>query len=343
MGHDGRMAEVRHRVALVLGAGGSVGHAFHVGVLSALADELGWDARAAALVVGTSAGSIVAAGLRAGLAPADMRARACGGTLSEPGREIVARAEAAIARARAAGAAPREVTGGSRLRMASPERVIRALREPWRVTPGSLLSAMIPPGRLPTEHLGAPYDEWFDADWPPSPLAIVAVRLDVGSRVVFGGRDRLRYPHVTVGQAVQASCAVPGYFAPVLVAGERFVDGGVHSTTNADLAASLPGGGRPDLVVVSAPMSPERAGPELPSRRALRQFARRALAAEVAGLRGRGLGVVTFTPDPAATQLMAGNTMDPAKAPAIVEHVNAAVRARLRDPDLAGPLGGLAC
>ena len=86
------------RVALVLGAGGSVGHSFHVGVLSALADELGWDARAADLVIGTSAGSVVGAGLRAGLAPADMRARALGRPLSPEGSRLVAVGEEAIAR-----------------------------------------------------------------------------------------------------------------------------------------------------------------------------------------------------------------------------------------------------
>src|SRR5688500_10328808 len=85
------------RVALVLGAGGSVGHAYHVGVLSALADELRWDARSAELIVGTSAGSVVGAGLRAGLDALDMRARALGRPLSPSGRHIVRAGEAAIA------------------------------------------------------------------------------------------------------------------------------------------------------------------------------------------------------------------------------------------------------
>jgi NTE family protein len=341
MGHDGPVADEPIRVALVLGAGGSVGHAFHVGVLSALADELGWDARSAALLVGTSAGSIVAASLRAGLAPADMRARALGWPLSESGQHVIGQAEEALARARVL--PPANEGGGRRLRMASPERVVRALREPWRVTPGSLFSAMIPTGRIPTEHLGAPYDAWFGTDWPHQSLEIVAVRLDLGTRVVFGGRDRARYPDTTVGEAVQASCAVPGFFAPVVIDGERFVDGGVHSTTNADLAARLPDetAGAPDLVVISAPMSPERVGPELAPRRAVRQFARRALATEVAGLRGQGIPVVAFTPDRDAAELMAGSSMDATKAPSIVDHVNAATRVRLGDPDLAGRLGAL--
>ena len=63
------------RIGLVLGAGGVVGHAFHAGVLSALAEATDWDARNAELIVGTSAGSVVGSVLRAGLAPADLAAQ----------------------------------------------------------------------------------------------------------------------------------------------------------------------------------------------------------------------------------------------------------------------------
>src|SRR6478735_7027457 len=59
-------------IALVLGAGGTVGHAVHAGVLAALGDVCGWDARRADVVVGTSAGSVVAVLLRAGMPPADL-------------------------------------------------------------------------------------------------------------------------------------------------------------------------------------------------------------------------------------------------------------------------------
>ena len=94
-----------------------------------------------------------------------------------------------------------------RYRVSSPERIRRALREPWRVTPGSLFSAMVPPGRLPTGYLGAPYDSLYGAEWPRDPLWIVAVKLDVGDRVVCGRDAEVS---ATVGEAVQASCAVPG-------------------------------------------------------------------------------------------------------------------------------------
>ena len=370
---------------MVLGAGGSVGHAFHVGVLSALADELGWDARSADLIVGTSAGSVVGAGLRAGLGPLDMRARALGQPLSPAGRRIVQTGEEALASVQSAdqadagagvqgeaGAGAEDGVGVEnraddgapaadgpfdgvlelatrmrQMRMASPERVLRALREPWRVTPGSLFSAMVPPGRRPTGYLGAPYDALFGTAWPASSLWIVAVELDVGTRVVFG-RDDL---DATVGQAVQASCAVPGYFAPVTVDGARFVDGGVHSTTNADLAAHLIDVARahpasadpvepaaPDLVIVIAPMSPERPGTEWSPRAAVRQMARRWLAGEVLGLRNRGVEAVTFQPNADDLAQMSGNTMDPSKAPAVIEQAYASTIVRLRDPDIADRL-----
>ena len=55
------------RVGLVLGAGGIVGQAYHAGVLAALEVDLGWDARTADVIVGTSAGSVMGTALRMGL------------------------------------------------------------------------------------------------------------------------------------------------------------------------------------------------------------------------------------------------------------------------------------
>ena len=77
------------RVGLVLGAGGVAGGAFHAGVLAALHEATGWDPRHAGVLVGTSAGSIAAASLRAGLSCADMLARAQDLPLSAEGRAIM--------------------------------------------------------------------------------------------------------------------------------------------------------------------------------------------------------------------------------------------------------------
>jgi NTE family protein len=201
---------------------------------------------------------------------------------------------------------------------------------------------MIPAGRLPTDHLGAPYDELFDGDWPDDPLWVVAVRLDVGTRVVFGRGRHHGETSAPIGTAVRASCAVPGYFAPVVVDGERFIDGGVHSTTNADLAREAPAVLGDDwgasLVIVSAPMSPERSATELSPRSAVRQFARRALASELATVRADGIDVVTFQPSDADLATMAGSSMDSSKGPAIVEQVNRTIRERLHEPELADAL-----
>ena len=87
--------------------------------------------------------------------------------------------------------------------------------------------------------------------WPADPVWIVGVQLDTGHRVVFG-RDGSRT--VTPAQAVQASCAIPAYFEPAEIDGPKYVDGRVHSTTNADLVVPE----RPEVVLVNAPMSAAR-------------------------------------------------------------------------------------
>ena len=65
-------AEGSPRIGLVLGAGGTVGCAYHAGVLAGLQHHTGWDARDAVSIVGTSAGSLVGALLRVGLGPDDL-------------------------------------------------------------------------------------------------------------------------------------------------------------------------------------------------------------------------------------------------------------------------------
>jgi NTE family protein len=76
------------RIGLVLGAGGAVGHAYHSGVLAGLAEATGWDPRDAEIVVGTSAGSVVGALLRAGVSAPDLAAHSTDGELSEEGARI---------------------------------------------------------------------------------------------------------------------------------------------------------------------------------------------------------------------------------------------------------------
>lgn len=133
------------RVALVLGAGGAVGHAFHAGVLQALHEATGWDARQAELVVGTSAGSVVGAMLRAGVGPGDLYARNLGEPLSRQAAELFA------------GAAwprlgPADARGpASWAPLGNPGQVLaHALWPGGRTSPGAVLAAALPAGRIPT-------------------------------------------------------------------------------------------------------------------------------------------------------------------------------------------------
>lgn len=317
------------RVALVLGAGGTVGHAFHAGVLAALADVIGWDARRADVMVGTSAGSLVASLLRAGLPPGDLARRAVGARLSADGATVVARA-----RLGAPGGQPpprRRPTG----RSASPTRLARALRAPWEVRPGSLAAAALPAGQDPTDAIGAPFSALYGAAWPSATLWIVAVQLDSGRRAVFG-----RDPDVagtTVADAVRGSCAIPAFFQPAEIGGQRYVDGGIHSTTNADLVAAE----RPDLVLISAPMSAARGAARVGFDLPVRQFARLSLAREVVGLRARGIDVMAFQPTVSDLELMRGDALDPSKLGPVCARVVETTRQRLARADVARRLHAL--
>ncbi len=305
-------------VAVVLGAGGTVGHAYHAGVLAALHDRLGWDARQADTLVGTSAGSIVAALLRAGMPARDLARRARREPLSPAGQAVADRAALAPPGTMVP---PRRITRGP---MASPAALRRAARAPWTINAGSLAAAALPEGTLPTHQIAAPFRALYDA-WPEQAMWIVAVQLDTSRRVVFG-RDTT---DVAVADAVRASCAIPAFFEPVRIDGHRYVDGGVHSTTNADVVAAH----RPDLVIVSAPMSTVRGaarGRELP----MRQFARVSLAREVVTLRARKVPVMVFHPTSADLEVMRGDALDPSKSAPVCERVYETASARLARHDV---------
>lgn len=77
------------RAGLVLGAGGVVGTAFHAGVLAAIAEATGSDARRASVIVATSAGSVTGTALRAGLSTGDILAWSEGGPLSPDGARLM--------------------------------------------------------------------------------------------------------------------------------------------------------------------------------------------------------------------------------------------------------------
>lgn len=295
-------------VALVLGAGGVTGGAFHAGVLAALEEAVGWDARTADLLVGTSAGSATAAGLRSGLAPADMVARARGEQLSDEGTALLRNAGLP--------AGPPPVPQGNRVRLgppAAPLAFLNAMRRPLRARPTAIAAAMLPAGTVPTDQIVATVDAMHRDPWPQAGTWICAVRLRDAALIVFGRDDTHR---VRLGEAVAASCAIPGWFRPVDIEGERYVDGGAHSLTNVGEVVDA----HPDLVVVSSPMS--RYGP-----------GRVQLGLELQRLHRHRIPVETFEPSREVQEAMGLNAMDPAKRAGVVV---AAREAALRRIDEVG-------
>ena len=273
----------------MLGAGGTAGEAFHRGVLRAM-DEAGLDPRGAVVVVGTSAGSIVAASVRrrgpAG-APPQLRHRPV------PGR---------VLRDRAA--------------------VLDLIRRPRQAVNAALLTPELASGKRSVTFLAEALRDRHGIEWPVAALWIVAVRRRDGQRVVFG---RPGEPVTDVGSAVAASCAIPGYFTAVEIDGVAYVDGGVHSPTNADLLTGLD----LDLVVISSPMSaePRALRPRLDV--GFRLLFHRYLRGEVWALRRRGDQVVTIEPDAAVLGALRLNMMDGRRIDEIEERAYELARRRL--------------
>jgi NTE family protein len=306
-------------VALVLGGGGIAGAAWHGAVLAAL-HEVGWDARRADLVIGTSAGSNVAAVLRLGVPPGDLVAGALGRPLSPEG---------AAHAARAGGPMDLPAPKLGLARPVAPRLALRALRRPWRFNPLLAMAGLLPTGRVPTAVLGDRIRATHDDPWPDRPTWICAVRMPEGSRAVFG-RD---IDDADLATAVEASSAIPGYFAPVEHGGATYVDGGVHSPTNADLAAGLGF----DIVVISSPMSGTRAALRAGWTGA-RPLHRATLAREVRTLRRDGTRVLVLQPGPEVVAAVGPSSMDPARRRRIAEVAHASVQAHLASPLVADRL-----
>ncbi len=227
-------------VGLVFSGGGAAAEAWHAGVVRALQAVTGWDARRADLILGTSAGAITGLCLRAGIPPADLYAHRRGEPVSEEGQAIIDRVITPYREGRSE-------RDWNEQGPQSPTLAARALWPPWQTRPLHAAVGLLPRGTRTTEALQQRMTELHPEPWPAQPFWVTAVRLSDGERVVFG-RDDIE---ATAAEAVRASCAVPVMFEPVAVDGRRYVDGGVHSYTNADLM------GPPafDLVVVSSPMS----------------------------------------------------------------------------------------
>ncbi|WP_410587241.1 patatin-like phospholipase family protein [Amycolatopsis sp. lyj-23] len=196
--------------ALVLGGGGVAGIAWTTGLLAGLAEH-GQDLTGADLLVGTSAGSVVAAQVASGVSLSELYARQVDPARQTP--EIPADIDFEKFAADFGGA----VTGAS-----DPAQVRRAVGK-LALTTETVAEAdrrAVIEARLPVH------------DWPAQRVVIVAVDAETGEPRRFD-----RESGVPLVDAVAASCAVPGVWPPVTIDGRKYVDGGVRSAENADYAA----------------------------------------------------------------------------------------------------------
>ena len=290
-------------LGLVLGAGGTVGLAWHAGVLRALEHTAGITPDDADLIVGTSAGSVAAAYVRTGWTTEELWQVAIGThpsldklsaeELDERNRGILTPAfrDPFELTRRLLGSA--YVAGRSFVRLPSP----------WLKVPGALQRAF-PGGVFEMTEGRRRFSEELPRHWPDKPLWLCAVDIDTGRRIVLGKPGRA--PIASLQQAVAASCAIPGVYSPVRVGRRTLVDGGIHSTTNLDLAARA----GCDLIIGAAPMAYDTGG-SLPSpfTQLVRRVPARMLVEEMDAARRRGCEVLLIRPSAGELRIHGMNLM----------------------------------
>ncbi len=317
------------RVGLVLGAGGVVGQAYQAGALAALEHDLGWDARTADVLVGSSAGSITATLLRLGVPASDLAAWAVEAPLSGEGRPVLEEVRGE----------PTEIPPMHlrdlmrRWHWPSPALVARTLRRPWALRPAVLALTLMPTGKVNIEGQAEALAQATEGRPWPEGLLICTVRRSDGARVVFG---RPGSPPATLAKAVTASCAIPGYFRPVSIGGVGQLGGGAHSSTNADVLRDQP----LDLVIVVGSMSAAGGWSAMPHA-LLRPGVHRRLGRELSHLRRAGTTVVRIEPSPRALGAMGVNAMAAVRTDAVVREAFLDTGRRTAQPAIAARLAPL--
>jgi len=293
------------RRGLVLGAGGVLGAAWTTGALVALEEVLGFDVRDVDSLVGTSAGSVLAALIGCGVSVSAVRDQQMGQRPKEgPLRDVFVDPRGATQSSRPS--LPRPGIGSARL-------LVRSLRQPQRYPPTAVVSSMLPPGRgslASVAQLVAAVAPDGNGWTSHANTWIVAMDYDSGRRVVFG---RPGSPDVSLPDAVRASCAIPGWYESVAIDGHRYVDGGTCSPTSLDLLAGL---GLDEVYVLAPMISVEYDQPRSVAARLERTYRRRLTRRvwhEAGKVRATGTRVVVLGPGIRDLEAIGANLMDPAR------------------------------
>jgi NTE family protein len=253
--------------ALVLGGGGITGIAWEIGILTGLADQ-GIDLTDADLIVGTSAGSVVGADVRSGASLADLYAVQ---TRPAETSEIYAKMRLGVLAKYMRAMVFSRTPEVARTRVGAMALKAKTESEQSR--------RKVIESRLPS------------LEWPAGRLQITAVDALTGDLVVFDAASG-----VPLLDAVGASCAVPGIWPPVTINGRRYIDGGIRSVANADLAAGC------GSVVVIAPLAQGFGAIASP-------------ASQAAKLAQSGARVTVVKPDKPTLKAIGRNVLDPARRP----------------------------
>ena len=302
-----------------------MGGAWLTGGLEALATETGWDPASAEFVVGTSAGSMMGGLLTSGVPPWFMVAHSQGRTfdgLVGPDGRPQDTAD------RAAGASFRLDRSLPRIGPGSWQLIGRSLTAPRLHRPPALLAGWLPQGVISTEPLKDTIRRLVPSGWNQHPnFWAVACDYANGRRVAFGRGDA---PKADLADAVAASCAIPGFYKPVKIAGRRYVDGGLWSTSNLDIlrARGL------DLVICLNPTSslhpPFAWNPVERVAGVMRALSGRRLGSERKKLRSAGTEVVLIQPTAEDHAAMGPNLMSTRNRNPVIETAIRTVREQLQ-------------
>jgi NTE family protein len=260
-----------------------VGIGWESGLLSGLM-ESGVDLSQADLIAGTSAGSFIGANL------------AMGRNIAELAETFIAEQQEPASAAHPGASAPdlsiligkmQEAVSGIR-----PAKEVRAEIGAWALSAKTIRE----------EDFIASFGGWLSGlpedAWPGRPYACTAVDAADGSFVVWN-----REAGIGLARAVASSCSVPGIFPPITIRGRRYIDGGMRSATNADVAKGY------DAVLVVAVTV------RIPDPMLAERF-RKPLENELKVLREHGARVELIMPDDASLEAFGINLMDRSRRPA---------------------------
>ncbi|HEY5625209.1 MAG TPA: patatin-like phospholipase family protein [Dehalococcoidia bacterium] len=257
------------KTALVLGGGGMLGVSWSAGMIAGLRDA-GVDVTGADRIVGTSAGSIV-------------------GTQIAQGESLDEMIEWHHA--------PRD-PDAIELNMEIDIESTMAIFAKWAACTEMTPEDCAEIGAMALASKTVEEDRWIEsfkgligAHWPDRDVILTAVDAENGAFQTW-----TRDSGVAIHRAIASSCSVPGLFPPVAINGRRYQDGGVRSTTNADLASGF------DTVLIVAPIGARPDGIDpLPNRLS---------TAEAETLRAAGASVELAFPDEGSQEAMGINRMD---------------------------------